>query len=87
MNLEPWLLGMVGFLLLAHIAITAVAFRQFKLAQEDSAIIRGDSVECLECGVDNDIEYRFCQECITEFPGQSPTTGSRLSSTRGRLLN
>jgi len=48
---------------------------------------RGDdvTVECLECGTENEPGYRYCRECVAELPG-AVGFGRTGSGTADRLV-
>jgi len=50
---------------------SAVAGDARGAAREGSSGARdGDlTVECRECGTENEAGYRYCRECVTELPG------------------
>jgi hypothetical protein len=44
-----------------------------------------DVVTCLECGTENELEYRFCRSCVTERPGTAVIARSNATTRTGRL--
>lgn len=44
----------------------------------------GDTVECRQCGAENERRFRFCRNCVAELPGASLSEGAAgVSTSRG----
>ncbi|WP_436934388.1 DUF7577 domain-containing protein [Halovenus marina] len=86
-----WVIGVLSVLLLVHIFVVTYALvkrgwlrfdGEYSVrAQEASA--PEDGVRCPRCNTENDIEYRYCRNCVNELPAQL-SLGNDSSGVQGR---
>lgn len=77
MTSEAWLF--IPFLLLGLLHIMFVLYSSTRNGglfnqETETATVRNaedDAISCPDCGTHNEIEYRFCRECVSELPGGS----------------
>ena len=77
---ESWFVGaMLALIGLQVLALVAAYWRgegPFDSAEpvSDSPETTDDgALRCPDCGAENDVEYQFCRQCVTELPGQYHT--------------
>lgn len=97
--LETWALEIV--VAFAAVGLLALAYFYYRVgndaddrdptplapgAVDDAESADGrESVECNECGAENDPEYRYCRDCVTDLSGES-IPGYRTHSPSERSL-
>ncbi len=77
---ESWFVGaMLALIGLQVLTLVAAYWRgegPFDSAKpvSDRHETPGDgALRCPDCGAENDVEYRFCRQCVAELPGQYHT--------------
>lgn len=74
-----WLLGLVLVLFAVDTVVTYHLYRLRKQGTTTSISTKdgdtklvdpeNDTVECPDCGVENEQGYRYCHSCVSELPG------------------
>ncbi|MFB6310007.1 MAG: zinc ribbon domain-containing protein [Salinirussus sp.] len=71
-----WMIGLVLVTVLLNLLALRAAYRLGSVAMggsaldEDSTTADADgTVACPECGVENELGYRYCRACVNELPG------------------
>ena len=73
-----WVIGVLSVLLLVHIFVVTYALVQRGWLQFDGEhSVRSqevpaseNGVRCPRCNTENDVEYRYCRNCVSELPTQ-----------------
>ncbi|NUB92679.1 zinc ribbon domain-containing protein [Haloterrigena sp. SYSU A558-1] len=45
-----------------------------------------ETVVCPDCGAENDLDYRFCRNCVEELPGSAVGTASSAAPSRRGIV-
>jgi len=88
-GLPLWAYGYAAAFVLVHGAVLYYLYRSTASTPSDDA---GDTeseattVVCEHCGTENDLEYRYCRNCVRELSGSSgPDAGDRNPASPGIL--
>lgn len=83
---DAWLVWALVAVTVAHVLLLVATLRvRREVHGPDAASSQRDcdAVDCPDCGVANDPEYRFCRNCLTELPGPG-SSGSPGGGGAGR---
>lgn len=83
---DAWLIGALVVATAVHLLLFVVTLRVRRAAEESSDEAAADDttgLTCPDCGADNEPEFRFCRECVTELPGNGPA-GAGGGAAAGR---
>ncbi len=75
MTIEPWLLAAGVLFVLGHVVILLFFYRLRQGGGRSSSTSEAETVQCRECGAENDGQYQFCRECAAELPGGTTVDG------------
>jgi hypothetical protein len=87
-----WLYGTVLAVLALHFVTPYIVFRSGDAAPTSGDSVRNrersansDSVECVQCGAENERGYQFCRVCVSKLPGASVRRDASGASRTRRL--
>jgi hypothetical protein len=94
--LVEWLFVVLGVMILVHLAVLVYALRQRgpsvgatgagNPARSSQHVHQHDGMQCPECGEQNEPEYRYCRQCVSELPtGVSVFEGAPSHQSRRTL--
>lgn len=94
-GLPLWAYGYAAAFALVHGVVLYYLYRSTASTPSDDAGERSSSspaeseattVVCEHCGAENDLEYRYCRNCVQELSGSSgPDAGDRNPASPGLL--
>ncbi|GAA0664621.1 hypothetical protein ACFQDG_16845 [Natronoarchaeum mannanilyticum] len=73
-GLPLWAYGYAAAFALVHGAVLYYLYRSTASTPSDDAAdteSEATTVVCEHCGTENDLEYRFCRNCVQELSGPS----------------
>lgn len=92
--LERWTFEIVLVLVVVQLLVFFVLYRRSidpehpdSMGNAPSATDDGnlESITCRECGTENDAEYRYCRQCVSDLSAES-ISGYRTHSPSERSL-
>lgn len=95
---SDWVFVAIGMLLVVHLAVVIYAIRYGSQhtpagtragagsAQQAEPERTDDGIRCPTCGETNELEYKYCRQCVAELPTRVSFMNESSSSESRRTL-